>query len=428
MYDDAYTRNDNDELAVRTVSTSGDNGTNKDDVFTRDNEGRLAMRTVGGDQHNLGYFATQAALEEAHPTAEAGDWAIVGSTDTVWIWDTDTSAWKDSDQKGQVTSVNNQTGAVTLTASDVGAATTAQGVKADTAVQPADLATVATTGDYGDLLNKPTIPSAQVNSDWNANSGVAQILNKPTIPDTVQYSTMPTASADNLDKIVQFTGTTDANYTSGYFYKCVSDGQNPATYSWTQVDVQPSSGGSYLPLSGGTLTGDVSLDGQTAILFDGGNRGYIRPSNLAYQTDVGYKDGSSYINIFSLDFGSGAILPSANASYHKLGSSSFKWGSVYVTKINNGADIAVPTTGGTMAVIGVNTTATLAVADWSSNTQTVSVNGVTSTSVVFVAPDPSDAADYAAAGILCTSQGTNSLTFTATTTPTNDIDVNIVCL
>ena len=42
-------------------------------------------------------------------------------------------------------------------------------------------ATVATSGDYGDLLNKPTIPAAQVNSDWNAVSGVAQILNKPTL-------------------------------------------------------------------------------------------------------------------------------------------------------------------------------------------------------------------------------------------------------
>ena len=43
------------------------------------------------------------------------------------------------------------------------------------------LATVATSGDYDDLLNKPTIPSAQVNSDWNAVSGVAQILNKPSL-------------------------------------------------------------------------------------------------------------------------------------------------------------------------------------------------------------------------------------------------------
>lgn len=44
------------------------------------------------------------------------------------------------------------------------------------------LATVATSGSYNDLTNQPTIPAAQVNSDWNANSGVAEILNKPTIP------------------------------------------------------------------------------------------------------------------------------------------------------------------------------------------------------------------------------------------------------
>ena len=45
-----------------------------------------------------------------------------------------------------------------------------------------DLATVATTGSYDDLIDKPTIPAAQVNADWNAVSGVAEILNKPTIP------------------------------------------------------------------------------------------------------------------------------------------------------------------------------------------------------------------------------------------------------
>lgn len=43
------------------------------------------------------------------------------------------------------------------------------------------LATVATSGSYNDLIDKPTIPSAQVNSDWNATSGVAQILNKPSV-------------------------------------------------------------------------------------------------------------------------------------------------------------------------------------------------------------------------------------------------------
>lgn len=36
------------------------------------------------------------------------------------------------------------------------------------------------TSDPAYINNKPTIPAAQVNADWNANSGVAQILNKPT--------------------------------------------------------------------------------------------------------------------------------------------------------------------------------------------------------------------------------------------------------
>lgn len=38
----------------------------------------------------------------------------------------------------------------------------------------------ATSGD-AQILNKPTIPAAQINSDWNATTGLAQILNKPSI-------------------------------------------------------------------------------------------------------------------------------------------------------------------------------------------------------------------------------------------------------
>lgn len=45
------------------------------------------------------------------------------------------------------------------------------------------------TSGVAEILNKPTIPAAQVNSDWNASSGVAEILNKPTIP-TVNDATL----------------------------------------------------------------------------------------------------------------------------------------------------------------------------------------------------------------------------------------------
>jgi hypothetical protein len=45
-------------------------------------------------------------------------------------------------------------------------------------------ATVATTGSYADLINKPTIPAAQIQSDWNQtnNTLLDYIKNKPTIP------------------------------------------------------------------------------------------------------------------------------------------------------------------------------------------------------------------------------------------------------
>ena len=56
----------------------------------------------------------------------------------------------------------------------------------------------ATTGN-NQILNKPTIPAAQVNSDWNASSGVAEILNKPTItpPQSLQEVTDVGNTTDN---------------------------------------------------------------------------------------------------------------------------------------------------------------------------------------------------------------------------------------
>ena len=193
-----------------------------------------------GDQHNLGWYATPEALRTAHATANDGDWAIVGSTDTVWVWDTDTNAWKDSDQKGQVASVNGQTGTVVLTASNVGAATAAQGAKADTAVQPAAIADMET----------QTHASATYATK-------AELANKQ---DIMQYSTMPTASADNVGDIVQFVGTTDSTYTNGYFYKCT---ESSGSYSWVQTDVQPSSGGG---ISDVTVNGVSVVSGSVAAI------------------------------------------------------------------------------------------------------------------------------------------------------------------
>lgn len=73
--------------------------------------------------------------------------------------------------------------------------------------------------------------------------------------DKMQYATMPTASADLVDKIYQFVGTTTATYTNGAFYKCVYD-SGLDTYLWQAVS--SGGGGSDLDVDGTTITKDAN--------------------------------------------------------------------------------------------------------------------------------------------------------------------------
>lgn len=49
-----------------------------------------------------GWYATPEALKAAVPVGENGWWAVVGTTDTIWTWDSDTNSWKDSIQKADL--------------------------------------------------------------------------------------------------------------------------------------------------------------------------------------------------------------------------------------------------------------------------------------------------------------------------------------
>jgi hypothetical protein len=236
----------------------------------------------GGDQHNLGWYATESALTTAHPTAEAGDWAIVGATDTVWVWDTDTTAWKD-------------TGAAGIELPDQ-------------------------TGNAGKFL--------------------------------------------------------------------ITDGTSA---SW------------------GNTIGNIKI----TKLND-------QNKYVSWFCDTDYLAGSAV-----------CMLPySSDGQRFQLGKSNYYFSNIFTQKIQNpvGGAITVPSVAGELAVKQVNTTITLTSAGWSSNTQTVNVTGITTTGIVFVSPDPTDQADYTDAGIICSAQAANSLTFTCDTTPTSDIDVVVVQL
>lgn len=45
-----------------------------------------------------GFFETPDALRAAYPTGQAGWWAIIGSSDSIWVWDVEGAEWVNSGQ------------------------------------------------------------------------------------------------------------------------------------------------------------------------------------------------------------------------------------------------------------------------------------------------------------------------------------------
>lgn len=127
-----------------------------------------------------------------------------------------------------VSSVNQKTadatGNVALTAADVGAATAAQGAKADSAVQPDSLKAVALTGSYNDLVDKPAIPSSasDVGAATAAQGAKADTAVQPSFLNPVaitgSYSDLadkpniPTTAADVGAVAIEAVGNTDTDF------------------------------------------------------------------------------------------------------------------------------------------------------------------------------------------------------------------------
>lgn len=77
---------------------------------------------------------------------------------------------------------------------------------------------------YSSLSDKPLIPDPQVNSDWNANSGLSQILNKPTIPE------IPVNVSSFNNDVGYLTSINTSLITSTLGYTPYNSTTNPAGY------------------------------------------------------------------------------------------------------------------------------------------------------------------------------------------------------
>lgn len=393
-----YSKNPNSTKAYVTV-----NGEKHRVVLTADISGAGG----GSDPHNLGWFADLTALQTAYPTADDGDYAILGSTDTVWVWDSDTTAWVDTDTKGQVTSVNNKTGAVTVQETLV-SGTNIKTINGQDILGSGDLelstylpypagwTTTGTTFSFCDdiandntaIVGKAYLGEVTLN-DLPANMGNAEIVveimagtnandkvivltstSGNTAPymwkytywnngadvsgwigfeQNFRFDALPTPSSDWLDKVVQYTGADNGTLVNGYFYVCTFDGAN---YGWTQKNVQPG----------------------------------------AAQSDWSEQDPNS---------------------------------PAYIQ--NKPTDLSDFTNNKGFATMK-NATAQLDMNNWGGNVQTVNVPGVDPTQTIIVSPNPANASDYATAGIVCTNALPDTLEFTCTNVPNVNIDVEVVIL
>ena len=72
----------------------GGTGTRTNEDF--DNAKYYAQQAQVAANGSLGYYPTPERLREEHPTSSVGYWAIVGSTDSIWVWSETKNDWSDA--------------------------------------------------------------------------------------------------------------------------------------------------------------------------------------------------------------------------------------------------------------------------------------------------------------------------------------------
>lgn len=232
----------------------------------------------------------------------------------------------------------------------------------------------------------------------------------------VKSDTIPQASADEFGKFYCYSGTTNATYTHGYIYECDMS-QTPEEFTPTVVNCSASIDLDIMKESFGSAS-----DWTHVFAYDSDSQNWYLDSG---DTPVQLSDYG--IEVQSLS--TGATI----TCVYVAATTTFNWEQVNVqptpvTSVNGSTGAVVITAEDLGAATAATAVKTLNSANWSNNEQSVYVYGVTASNTVIVSPAPASQADYVAAGIYCSAQANESLTFTCATTPSTNISVNILIL
>lgn len=392
--------------ALKVNATGGLTGNQSGSTYTIDGSGKLDAPEGG----TAGQVLTKTEDGEAWQDAPDG-LPEGGTTGQILTKTTDGAEWADAPDTG-VTSFKGRTGAVTPqegdytadmvgarpstwtpSAADVGAVPTARTVNGK--ALSADI-----TLDAEDVGARPSTwtPSAEdvgaiPASQKGANGGVAELDSTGRVPsfqlpsyvdDVLEYDSLSSFPQTGEDGKIYITEDTNLQY------------------RW--------SGTQYVEISPSLALGETS---STAYRGDRGKTAY----------DHSQTTGNPH-NTTAADVGARPDNWTPTAS---------EVGAVPTSRTVNGkalsADISLTADDVNAASLPSSTTVTLTTSGWSSNTQTVTVSGVSAdetAQLIMPVPALGSQSAYYDAGILVTGQAANSLTFTCSTVPSSNLTVYVV--
>ena len=184
------------------------------------------------------------------------------------------------------------------------------------------------------------------------------------------------------------------------------------------ITIQGGGGGStvsYTPtVSSGTELGKINIDGTDNSVY----APTIPSAVSAFTNDAGYLTSHQSIKTIN----STSMVGTGDVTVQPTLVSGTNIKTINSTSLLGSGDIAVQSE-------IASTTVTISVANWSSTTTcTKSVSGVTASNNVIVTPAPASIADWQSSGVYCSAQGSGTLTFTCSSTPTASIDVNVLII
>lgn len=358
--DDIIVRDSEGQLAVNTVSSTEANVPyNYDDCFTVDENGRRALRVVGAGGGSVDL--TKVLNVDSLPTASAENagkyYLYSGATDSNYthgyIYENKSTTTYTSTVSFDPASISSTT--ATCSGDDFAALVAEWG-----------------SGDITTII-KGTLT-------YDVSGGLLVFVGKDDTDTTV--CTFQLYTQDYEDAGFVFTGTfADGDVIA---FTCTIE-EDTVSYAWERIDVQPAPViPDPLPSQTGNMGKLLTTNGTNASWSDTLKELYVKSNNSNYYSikikssgavdsglyyiengnDIGYFVYNSnnhtwilkgpYSNYFVFDELNACLK--TNSTGGTLGNSSIKWNSIYVTKINNGADIDVPNVAGTMVVATPPTT------------------------------------------------------------------------